>query len=57
MAMNFDTAPEASRRMAGRRVKPTEITAFELYRSQSVHEAAVGLFHRGRAAGGFFLQL
>ena len=55
--MTFDTAPEPSRRMAGRRVKPTEITAVELYRSQSVHEAAVGLFHRGRAAGGFLLHL
>ena len=51
--MTFDTQQAATRRMAGRRVKPTEITAFELYRSQSVHEAAVGLFHRGRAAGGF----
>jgi hypothetical protein len=55
--MSFDTEPEPSRRMAGRRVKPTKITAFELHRSQSVHEAAVGLFHRGRAAGGFLLHL
>jgi DNA-binding helix-hairpin-helix protein with protein kinase domain len=37
-------------------VKPTETTAMQIYRSQSAHEAAVGLFHRGRAAGGSSLK-
>jgi len=54
--MTFDTAPEAIRCIAGRRVKPTETTATNC-RPQSAHEAAVGLFHRGRAAGGFLLHL
>jgi hypothetical protein len=52
----FDTQPAATRRTAGRRVKPTKTTATNC-RPQSVHEAAVGLFHRGRAAGGFVLPL
>jgi hypothetical protein len=54
--MTFDTLPAATRRTAGRRVKPTKTTATNC-RPQSVHEAAVGLFHRGRAAGGFLLHL
>jgi len=54
--MSFDTLPAATRRKAGRRVKPTKTTATNC-RPQSAHEAAVGLFHRGRAAGGFLLHL
>jgi hypothetical protein len=55
--MTFDTQARAIRCIAGRRVKPTETTAMQIYRSQSAHEAAVGLFHRERAAGGFLLHL
>jgi hypothetical protein len=50
--LNFDMLPAATRRTAGRRVKPTKTTATNC-RPQSAHEAAVGLFHRERAAGGF----
>ena len=54
-AMTFDTAAEASRLKGGQRVKPLKQMQ-PIYRSQSVHEAASGLFHRGRAAGGFFIK-
>lgn len=48
--MTFDTPAQT------KRVKPLKQMQ-SIYRSQSVHEAASGLFHRGRAAGGFLLHL